>query len=114
MESSLKILFVAFFLFKGYRDADCGWVDIESEWGGSKRRVSFLLIYAPRRGLLEVWTPQQGPRVAAFNVPKYAKYDYGLYLIIFSFRFYLVNKIILLLFEILPCKQICNYVNGNR
>ncbi|XP_068227254.1 rab3 GTPase-activating protein non-catalytic subunit-like [Palaemon carinicauda] len=63
-------------MWKGYRDADCGWLDLESEWGGSKRRVSFLLIYAPRRGLLEVWTPQQGPRVAAFNVPKYSKLIY--------------------------------------
>ncbi|XP_064085104.1 rab3 GTPase-activating protein non-catalytic subunit-like [Macrobrachium nipponense] len=63
-------------MWKGYRDADCGWLDVESEWGGSKRRVSFLLIYAPRRGLLEVWTPQQGPRVAAFNVPKYSRLIY--------------------------------------
>ncbi|KAK7080271.1 Rab3 GTPase-activating protein non-catalytic subunit, partial [Halocaridina rubra] len=63
-------------MWKGYRDADCGWEDVEGDWGGLKRRVSFLLIYAPRRGLLEVWTPQQGPRVAAFNVPKYSRLIY--------------------------------------
>lgn len=59
--------------FAGYRDADCGWVEVEGEWGGTKRWVTFLIIYAPRRGLLEVWMPQQGPRVAAFNVPKQSK-----------------------------------------
>ncbi|GBN74944.1 Rab3 GTPase-activating protein non-catalytic subunit [Araneus ventricosus] len=32
--------------------------------------VFFLVIYAPRRGILEVWCSQQGPRVAAFNVGK--------------------------------------------
>lgn len=63
-------------MWKGYRDADCGWVEVEGEWGGNKRWVTFLLIYAPRRGLLEVWMPQQGPRVAAFNVPKQSKLIY--------------------------------------
>ncbi|XP_037796977.1 rab3 GTPase-activating protein non-catalytic subunit-like [Penaeus monodon] len=67
---------VALRMWKGYRDADCGWLEVEGEWGGTKRQVAFLLIYAPRRGLLEVWTPQQGPRVAAFNVPKHARLLY--------------------------------------
>eukprot|EP00058_Branchiostoma_floridae_P024780 XP_002610270.1 hypothetical protein BRAFLDRAFT_126836 [Branchiostoma floridae] len=34
------------------------------------REALFLIIYAPRRGILEVWAMQQGPRVAAFNVGK--------------------------------------------
>lgn len=63
-------------MWKGYRDAGCGWLEVEGEWGGSKRCVNFLVIYAPRRGLLEIWTPQQGARVAAFNVPKYSKLLY--------------------------------------
>lgn len=67
---------VAVRMWKGYRDANCGWLEVEGEWGGTKRRVAFLLIYAPRRGLLEVWTPQQGPRVAAFNVPKQSRLLY--------------------------------------
>ena len=29
------------------------------------------MIYAPRRGILEVWAAQQGTRVAAFNVSKW-------------------------------------------
>ncbi|KAG0711257.1 Rab3 GTPase-activating protein non-catalytic subunit [Chionoecetes opilio] len=67
---------IAVRMWKGYRDADCGWVEVEGEWGGRKRWVTFLLIYAPRRGLLEVWMPQQGPRVAAFNVPKHSRLLY--------------------------------------
>lgn len=67
---------IAVRMWKGYRDADCGWVEVEGEWGGTKRWVTFLIIYAPRRGLLEVWMPQQGPRVAAFNVPKQSKLLY--------------------------------------
>ncbi|CAL4058806.1 unnamed protein product, partial [Meganyctiphanes norvegica] len=63
-------------MWKGYRDAGCGWLEVEGEWGGSKRCVSFLVIYAPRRGLLEIWTPQQGSRVAVFNVPKNSKLLY--------------------------------------
>ncbi|KAK4305761.1 hypothetical protein Pmani_022352 [Petrolisthes manimaculis] len=63
-------------MWKGYRDADCGWVEVTGEWGEVRRTTCFLLIYAPRRGLLEVWTPQQGPRIAAFNVPKQSRLIY--------------------------------------
>lgn len=34
------------------------------------RHALFLVIYAPRRGILEVWASQQGSRVAAFNISK--------------------------------------------
>ncbi|XP_076069479.1 rab3 GTPase activating protein [Oratosquilla oratoria] len=67
---------VALKMWKGYRDADCGWIEVEGEWGGTQRKVSFLIIYAPRRGLLEIWTSQQGPRVEAFNVPKHSRLLY--------------------------------------
>ncbi|XP_071476615.1 rab3 GTPase-activating protein non-catalytic subunit-like [Diadema antillarum] len=76
---------VAVRMWKGYRDAQCGWIqvveDIHRDHGGKRARASagsshgprvalFLVIYAPRRGIIEVWNTQQGPRVAAFNVPK--------------------------------------------
>ncbi|XP_041468264.1 rab3 GTPase-activating protein non-catalytic subunit-like isoform X1 [Lytechinus variegatus] len=80
---------VAVRMWKGYRDAQCGWIQVvedihrerSSDHGSKKPRVSagskhgprvalFLVIYAPRRGIIEVWNTQQGPRVAAFNVPK--------------------------------------------
>ncbi|XP_064622253.1 rab3 GTPase-activating protein non-catalytic subunit-like isoform X3 [Lineus longissimus] len=69
-------------MWKGYRDAQVGWVEVKEELHSreekSKHRygarlVLFLVIYAPKRGLLEVWTAQQGMRVAAFNVSKWCQ-----------------------------------------
>uniref|UniRef100_A0A7N4NZM3 RAB3 GTPase activating non-catalytic protein subunit 2 n=1 Tax=Sarcophilus harrisii TaxID=9305 RepID=A0A7N4NZM3_SARHA len=79
-------------MWKGYRDAQIGWIQIvedlherESEkmdlspFGstqGPSRVAQFLVIYAPRRGILEVWSTQQGPRVGAFNVGKHCRLLY--------------------------------------
>uniref|UniRef100_A0A3B3ZRZ7 Uncharacterized protein n=1 Tax=Periophthalmus magnuspinnatus TaxID=409849 RepID=A0A3B3ZRZ7_9GOBI len=62
-----------------YRDAQLGWMQIAEERGireassarTPKRHALFLVIYAPRRGILEVWAMQRGPRVGAFNVGKH-------------------------------------------
>ncbi|XP_025103721.1 rab3 GTPase-activating protein non-catalytic subunit-like isoform X2 [Pomacea canaliculata] len=64
---------IAVRMWKGYRDAQIGWVQIKEDGGkGDHSRVAqFLIIYAPRRGILEVWTAVHGPRVAAFNVSKH-------------------------------------------
>ena len=46
----------------------------EGEEGGTKgtrlgkREALFLVVLAPQRGLLEVWSMRYGPRVAAWNV----------------------------------------------
>ena len=64
-------------MWKGYRDAQVGWVqvkeDVHTENNEMSRVAQFLLIYAPRRGILEVWTAVNGPRVAAFNVNKWCR-----------------------------------------
>ncbi|XP_029189553.2 rab3 GTPase-activating protein non-catalytic subunit-like [Acropora millepora] len=64
-------------IWKGYRDAECGWVMVTEENHQetdkpktSLRTALFLVIYATRRGILEIWRTEQGPRVAAFNVGK--------------------------------------------
>ncbi|KAM9316856.1 rab3 GTPase-activating protein non-catalytic subunit [Gastrophryne carolinensis] len=83
---------VAIRMWKGYRDAQVGWMQIvedlherESERShfspfgnvqGPSRVAQFLVIYAPRRGILEVWSTQQGPRVGAFNVGKHCRLLY--------------------------------------
>ncbi len=59
-------------LWKGYRDAQCGWTDAAAancvcEAGGCTT-ASLLVIYAPRRGLIEVWRAPSGGRVYACNV----------------------------------------------
>lgn len=92
-------------MWKGYRDAQVGWIEsVETlvqdpsdgpsnsmnrnrrrrfrmdEDEGSRisepRHTCFLVIYAPRRGLLEVWSAQSGPRVAAIGVSKTARLVY--------------------------------------
>lgn len=62
-------------MWKGYRDAQLGWVQVKEdlqhgETPQQRRVAQFLIIYAPRRGILEVWTAGNGPRIAAFNVNK--------------------------------------------
>uniref|UniRef100_A0A3P8UDZ6 RAB3 GTPase activating protein subunit 2 (non-catalytic) n=1 Tax=Cynoglossus semilaevis TaxID=244447 RepID=A0A3P8UDZ6_CYNSE len=79
---------VAVRMWKGYRDAQLGWLQISEERGDRdfspsaslpRRHALFLVIYAPRRGILEVWAMQQGPRVGAFTVGKHCRLLYAGY-----------------------------------
>lgn len=47
---------IAVRVFKGYRDAQIAWmcVEDESDSRANKKYALYLIIYAPRRGLLEV------------------------------------------------------------
>ncbi|KAM6973472.1 rab3 GTPase-activating protein non-catalytic subunit [Aplochiton taeniatus] len=79
---------IAIRMWKGYRDAQLGWIQV-SEGRGERelspsaplprRHAQFLVIYAPRRGILEVWGTQQGPRVGAFTVGKHCRLLYAGY-----------------------------------
>ena len=51
-------------IWKGYRSAQCGWIEINRDLEG---KASYLVIYAPKRGILEIWSSH---KVAAFNVGK--------------------------------------------
>uniref|UniRef100_A0A3B3DT52 RAB3 GTPase activating protein subunit 2 (non-catalytic) n=1 Tax=Oryzias melastigma TaxID=30732 RepID=A0A3B3DT52_ORYME len=79
---------IAIRMWKGYRDAQLGWLQVREERGdrdfsptGSmpRRNALFLIIYAPRRGILEVWAMQRGPRVGAFTVGKHCRLLYAGY-----------------------------------
>uniref|UniRef100_A0A672HQC8 RAB3 GTPase activating protein subunit 2 (non-catalytic) n=1 Tax=Salarias fasciatus TaxID=181472 RepID=A0A672HQC8_SALFA len=79
---------IAIRMWKGYRDAQLGWLQVPEERGDRefspsvslpKRHALFLVIYAPRRGILEVWAMQQGPRVGAFTVGKHCRLLYAGY-----------------------------------
>ncbi|XP_041927683.1 rab3 GTPase-activating protein non-catalytic subunit isoform X2 [Alosa sapidissima] len=78
---------IAIRMWKGYRDAQLGWVQVSEARGERelsspslpRRHAQFLVIYAPRRGILEVWGTQHGPRVGAFNVGKHCRLLYGGY-----------------------------------
>ncbi|XP_035774523.1 rab3 GTPase-activating protein regulatory subunit-like [Anopheles albimanus] len=75
---------IALRIWKGYRDAQCGFVEVPEKLpkesstasGGSsrkldRRRALFLVLYAPRRSVLEVWSLRSGgPKVAAFSAAK--------------------------------------------
>ncbi|XP_045164449.2 rab3 GTPase-activating protein non-catalytic subunit-like [Mercenaria mercenaria] len=68
---------IALRMWKGYRDAQIGWVEVREDEGTGHnkqgRSAQFLVIYAARRGILEVWVAGNGPRIAAFNVSKHCK-----------------------------------------
>ncbi|KAM7403977.1 hypothetical protein PAMA_004407 [Pampus argenteus] len=79
---------IAIRMWKGYRDAQLGWLHVPEERGDRehspsaslpRRHALFLVIYAPRRGILEVWAMQQGPRVGAFTVGKHCRLLYAGY-----------------------------------
>ncbi|VDK43018.1 unnamed protein product [Anisakis simplex] len=68
-------------MWKGYRDARCAWIESTSNLHpNDTQRFSdnrnqsattlFLVIFAPRRGLLEIWSMQNGRRVYAMNVDR--------------------------------------------
>lgn len=46
-------------MWKGYRDAQCGWIVGKS---------LYLVIHAPRRGILEVWKMRHGSRISAQSI----------------------------------------------
>lgn len=56
-------------VWKGYRNARCAFVEsTENTNRKQRKKVLFLAIFAPRRGILEIWSLKSGPRVAVFNV----------------------------------------------
>ena len=50
-------------VWKGYRDAQCAWLS-----PFPRRGLCCLIIYAPRRGLLECWEVSLNHRIGAVNV----------------------------------------------
>jgi len=59
-------------MWKGYREAQVAWTQIECreapEEGSATLPHHAIVIYAPRRQLLEVWALRHGPRLAAVNL----------------------------------------------
>ncbi|XP_054006730.1 rab3 GTPase-activating protein non-catalytic subunit [Hylaeus anthracinus] len=82
-------------MWKGYRDAQCGWIEAEEEKhsgpnraGGKFKQAShlrtalFLVIYAPKKGVIEIWSTQQGPKITTFTASKHGRLlyiNYGLF-----------------------------------
>lgn len=70
---------IAVRMWKGYRDAQTAWLsasdDMNAKTRVSGRKALFLVIYAPRKGQVEVFSMQQGPKVASFPVSKSGRYQ---------------------------------------
>ncbi|CAF4426903.1 unnamed protein product, partial [Rotaria sp. Silwood2] len=74
---------IAIRMFKGYREAEIGFIQIEESTIRdtsmsllSRKSALFLVIHAPKRQLVEIWGCQQGARVAAFNVSRNSRLIY--------------------------------------
>jgi hypothetical protein len=56
-------------IWKGLRDAVCGWIEIfdvnEPSRGNS---LLFLVMYSPRRGLLKIFQMRHGKQVGVFHI----------------------------------------------
>lgn len=62
-------------VWKGYRDAQCGFIEVNEsksrkENNEGRRSGLFLIIYAPRKAIIEIWCLQKGPKVATFQCSK--------------------------------------------
>lgn len=74
---------IALRIWKGYRDAQCGFIEVtekvakDAAMKQDRRKAMFLVIYAPRRSVLEVWSLQNGPKVAAFSAAKNGQLVYN-------------------------------------
>lgn len=69
---------IALRVWKGYREAQCGFVKVNEKSSKAanstdRRHAMFLVIYAPRRSCLEVWSLQRGQKISAFNVSKFGQ-----------------------------------------
>ncbi|KAK4875899.1 hypothetical protein RN001_012321 [Aquatica leii] len=63
-------------MFKGYREAQCAFLQVPDEkrtkHRASTRVATFLVIYAPKKGTLEIFSAQQGLKVATFSASKFS------------------------------------------
>ncbi|XP_012144641.2 rab3 GTPase activating protein [Megachile rotundata] len=86
---------IALRMWKGYRDAQCGWIEVEEEkhsrmhkefnkfkQTSQLRSALFLVIYAPKKGVIDIWSTQQGPKITTFTASKHGRLlyiNYGLF-----------------------------------
>lgn len=73
---------IALRMWKGYRDAQCSFIRVAEKLPKNsdkihRRHALFLVIFAPRRGTLEIWGLQRGGKVAAFAVSKHGQLVYN-------------------------------------
>ncbi|XP_043278054.1 rab3 GTPase-activating protein non-catalytic subunit isoform X2 [Venturia canescens] len=81
---------IALRMWKGYRDAQCGWIEVSEDHhrtaSGHKvhaknhlRTALFLAIYAPKKGIIDIWSIQQGAKITTFSASKNGRLLYTNY-----------------------------------
>ena len=81
---------VAIRMWKGYRDAQCGWIEaieekiepskssskpsINNKESNRKRSALFLVIYGPKKGVIDIWSIQHGAKVTTFSASRNGRY----------------------------------------
>lgn len=69
-------------MWKGYRGSQCAFLQVPDEErnrqkSSSKKRLAlFLIIYTPKKGTIEIWAMQQGPKIVTFSASKNSKLIY--------------------------------------
>lgn len=81
---------IAVRMWKGYRDAQCGWIEAVEEINrhsskghhsksstsslsssrSQKRTALFLVIFAPKKGTIDIWSIQNGTKITTFSANK--------------------------------------------
>lgn len=85
---SLMYINTSFIYISGYRDAQCGFLQIQEDRIRRSRRHKgidslpprqglFVVIYAPKKGLVEIFSTQTGLRVTSFKVSKFGRLIYN-------------------------------------
>ncbi|OXU28898.1 hypothetical protein TSAR_008176 [Trichomalopsis sarcophagae] len=88
---------IAIRMWKGYRDAQCGWIEaIEERHRAStkghhsktsssstshaqRRTALFLVVYAPKKGVIDIWSIQYGTKITTFSASKNGRLLYTNY-----------------------------------
>jgi transposase InsO family protein len=63
-------------VLKGYRDAQAAWLvagapGAPGGGGGGAAQEALLAVYAPRRGVVELWRPLRGERLGSLAAPQH-------------------------------------------
>ncbi|KAK5645471.1 hypothetical protein RI129_006771 [Pyrocoelia pectoralis] len=65
---------IALRMFKGYRDAQCAFIQVPDEkhtkHHANTKIATFVIIYAPKKGTLEIFSAQRGLKIATFTASK--------------------------------------------
>ncbi|XP_058803180.1 rab3 GTPase-activating protein non-catalytic subunit isoform X2 [Phymastichus coffea] len=88
---------IAIRMWKGYRDGQCGWIEAvedrihkssKSQLGrksayqssqAPKQTALFLVIYAPKKGIIDIWSIQFGIKITTFSASKNGRLLYTNY-----------------------------------